>query len=54
MTERMAIYLGALLVITLALAAMAAAHQTHYRNRKWQLLTARIDALERIVTGEHD
>jgi hypothetical protein len=53
-TDRLVVWAVALLVVALALGAMAAAHERHYRNRRWQLLAARLDALERIVCGEHE
>ena len=54
MTERALVFGVALLVVALSLAAMAAAHERHYKNRRWQLLEARIGAIEKILTGEHD
>lgn len=53
MTERALIYGVALLVVGLALLAMAGMHERHYRNRRWQMLEARLRVLEEIVSGEH-
>lgn len=54
MTERTVILGVALLIVAMSLVGMAGAHQTHYRRRKLQILAARVDALERIVAGDHD
>jgi hypothetical protein len=52
-TERTVIFGVALLVVALAALAMAGMHERHYKNRRWQLLEARLRALEEIVVGEH-
>lgn len=54
MTERTVTYGIALLLVALALATMASMHERHYKNRRWQMLEARVNVLERIVGGEHD
>lgn len=43
----------ALLVVLLALGGMAGLHEWHYKNRRWQMLEARLKVLEAIVSGEH-
>ncbi len=54
MTERALIAGAALLIVALALLAMAGLHERHYKNRKYQLLEARLRTLEEIIVGEHD
>lgn len=54
MTERAVIFGVALIVIALALAGMFAAHERHYKNRRWMLLEARLKTLEAIISGEHE
>lgn len=53
MNERTVVFGVALLVVALALTAMAAGHERHYKNRRWQMLEARLAVLERIISGEH-
>ena len=53
MTERTLVFGVALLVVALALLAMAGMHERHYKNRRWQMLEARLKVLEEIVGGEH-
>jgi hypothetical protein len=53
-TERAIIVGAALLLVGLALLQMATMHDRHYRNRRWQLLEARLAAIERILVGEHE
>lgn len=53
MTERGMILAVALLIVGLSLFAMGAAHQVHYKNRKFQMLEGRVNVLENIVGGEH-
>jgi hypothetical protein len=52
-TERALVLGAALLLIGLALVTMAGMHERHYRNRRWQMLEARLAVLEQIVGGEH-
>lgn len=54
MTERTVILGAALCLVVLAGLAMAGLHERHYKNRRWQMLEARLAVLERIVAGEHD
>lgn len=54
MTERAVIYATALVLVALCALAMASLHQTHYKNRKYQLLEGRLSSLEKIIVGEHD
>lgn len=54
MTEKAAVYGVALLVVCLALLAMGGLHERHYKNRRNQLLEARLQALEKIIMGEHE
>jgi hypothetical protein len=53
-TERAIFAAVALLIVGLALITMGGLHQNHYRTRKLQLLVARIDAIEKIISGDHD
>jgi len=53
-TERSLILLVAVAIVAFSLLAMGAAHQTHYKNRRWQLLEGRVSSLERIIVGDHD
>ncbi len=54
MTERGIVYAVALLVVAMMAVGMMAAHERHYKNRRWQMLEARVNVLEKIVAGEHD
>ena len=54
MTERTIVFGIALLLVALAVVAMAGMHERHYKNRRWQMLEARLGVLERIVSGEHE
>lgn len=54
MTERAVYAAVALLLVALAVVAMGNLHREHYKNRKWQMLEARVNVLERIIAGEHD
>lgn len=54
MSERTIVISAAVFLIALALLGMAAAHERHYKNRKWQMLEGRVSTIERIVAGEHD
>lgn len=53
MTERTLVYGIALLLVSVSLILMAAAHERHYKNRKYQMLEGRLGVLEQIITGEH-
>ncbi len=53
MTERAVILLVSVGFVAVCLLAMAGAHQTHYRGRKFQMLEGRVTVLENIVGGEH-
>jgi hypothetical protein len=48
---RLIVALGVALVV-LALTTMLAAHEHHYKDRRWRLLEARLNALESIVTED--
>lgn len=54
MTERSLILLAAFGFVALALLTMGGLHQSHYKNRRWQLLEGRVSSLERIIVGDHD
>lgn len=54
MTERSLILLVAVVFVALSLLAMGGLHQSHYKNRRWQLLEGRVSSLERIIVGDHD
>lgn len=54
MTERAVYAMVALLLVGLCLVAMASLHREHYKGRKWQMLEARVNVLEKIIAGEHD
>ena len=54
MTERGVYAMLALAFVGLCLLAMANLHREHYKSRKWQMLEARVNVLEKIIGGEHD
>jgi hypothetical protein len=43
-----------MIIVGLCLLAMASLHREHYKGRKWQMLEARVNVLEKIIGGEHD
>lgn len=53
MTERTVAVGLAVLLVAISLVLMAAAHERHYKNRKWQMLEGRVNILEQIISGEH-
>jgi hypothetical protein len=53
-TDRAVYAALALLLVGLCLIAMAGLHREHYKGRKWQMLEARVNVLEKIIGGEHD
>lgn len=48
--ERLSLFALALAVVAVIFVAM---HGEHYRRRRMQLLEAEVEALRRIVLGEH-
>lgn len=52
MTEYRLVWALALCLVGLALVSMFAAHERHYKERRWTLLTARVDALEKMLTED--
>jgi hypothetical protein len=53
-TERAVVFGVAILLVALALLAMYGMHDQHYKNRRWQMLEARLNVVEKIVAGDHD
>jgi hypothetical protein len=53
-TERAVYAALVLLLVGLMGIAMASMHREHYKGRKWQMLEARVNVIEKIIGGEHD
>lgn len=52
MIESRAMLAVAVLLVALALVSMLAAHENHYKARRWKLLEARLAAVESILTED--
>lgn len=52
MIESRAILLLSIAVVALALVSMLAAHEKHYKERRYRLLEARLAAVESILTED--
>ena len=53
-SERTISYAIAIMIVGLCLIAMASLHREHYKGRRWQMLEARVNVLEKIIGGDHD
>lgn len=53
MIESRVILTAAVLAVVCAGVLMIFSHGEHYRRRELQLLRSRVDALEKIATGDH-